>query len=512
MKGEFVMDNNSNYFKKGKKFFSRKNFLILQGIHILCFLLFIGPVSTSVLFSSGLICAFFYGILVIREILDTPSSISPFICYMVAGTIRIGLATCWVASAYFGGYKEILKHGIFYIGEELMYGHAIQMIGDWFFISGYTLWSNKKEYNMAEKKLPIAFPHIMLRNGCFLIFFGWLFQGIIILGVELKSIGLFFSYLIYYSSPAGLFLLFFSTFNLSKYEKTKVLIAICPLFIIEFILSLKSYMKSTTMILLIPLVFYFIEYAKIYFDNGNIKLSMKRLAPIFIIMLFVIMILFPYSEIRRNHFWEGGYAMYTPEVSSFLKEVAEAAIPGTTAFSSLHEFPNKGFWAFISRHSQIIGTSWVYQYVSDHGHADGMFIKEAFIAVIPRIIWKEKPIIMTSRAISVIIGIATSAETATTATDIGGMSGALYFNWGISCLIIGMFINGIILSFTWNIFRIHIFNNPIAAFVMMILLLESARYFESSFSGNIEFYLYIFIVFFPLFKIVNMLFYKSKSN
>ena len=493
------------------KIFSRKSFLILQGIHILCFFIFIGPVSTSVLFSSGLICAFFYGMLAIREILDTPYSISPFICYMIAGAVRIGLSICWVASVYFLGYKDILKQGIFYVGEELMYGHIIQMLGDWLFIAGYTLWSNKKEYKISAENLPIASPHIMLKNGCFLICFGWLFQGIIILGVDLKSMGLFFSHLIYYSSPAGLVLLFFSTFNLSKYEKTKVLIFILPLFAIEFILSLKSYMKQSTMILLIPLTFYFIEYTKVHFDNGNIKLSIKRFAPIFIIMLFVIMILFPYSEIRRNHFWEGGYMSYTPEIGSFLKEVAEAAIPGTPAFSSLHEFPSKGLWAFISRNSQIIGNSWVYQYVSEHGHADGIFIKEAFIAVIPRIIWPEKPIIMTSRVISVMIGIATSAETATTATDIGGMSGSLYFNWGILCLIIGMFANGILLSFTWNIFRRHIFNNPIATLVIMILLLGCARYFEGTFSGNIDFYLYIFIVFFPLFKIVNILFYKNKS-
>ncbi len=68
-----------------------------------------------------------------------------------------------------------------------------------------------------------------------------------------------------------------------------------------------------------------------------------------------------------------------------------------------------------------------------------------------------------------------------------------------------MFINGMLLSKTWQIFQAHILTNPIAMIVSIMLLLESLRQFEGFFDGGIGYYAYIFIVLYPLMRIFQVI-------
>lgn len=493
--------------------FSGKPFLFLQGIHILVFFTFIESVNPFILFASGLICIVLYGLLIRNEILRTAIVISPFIFYLASAMIRLGFSTCWAASAYHQGYIDAFNYGVYNAASYLMYGQAILLFGDWCFIAGYFFMRRKKRYNEHYENLPILPDARKLKRlAISLIIFGWMLHVASIAGIPLHRAGQLFTQIIYYASPAGILLLLYAFSQASGVAREKIRWLVLVLFLGEFVLSLRSYMKQSTMILLIPVVIYFVSSARQYLRSGRPILNKTKIVYAFGAIVFVMLILFPYSEIRRHYFWEGKEKTRVPEVTQFLLLATEAAIPGTSAFKKVHEFPHKGLWAFFSRQASLKGAGWSYNYVEEHGNINGELLKDVLIAIIPRIFWQGKPMISPGRKVAVWLGQAESFETATTASHVGGMAAAFYLNWGWACLVLGMFLNGILLCWVWKRFRPYLFSHPIATIVVVSLFVSTARHFESATEGNIPYYMYILVVFYPILLWTRHLFSMSANR
>jgi hypothetical protein len=128
------------------------------------------------------------------------------------------------------------------------------------------------------------------------------------------------------------------------------------------------------------------------------------------------------------------------------------------------------------------------------------------VALIPRAVWPDKPMIAAGRKIAVMLGQARDVETATTSTDAGSMAGALFLNYGWTSLVIGMFGNGALLCLLWRWTARYILINPFAALTAMMLYVAAGRYFASAADGNIAFYITIFVLYLPLVYLTKPLF------
>jgi hypothetical protein len=94
--------------------------------------------------------------------------------------------------------------------------------------------------------------------------------------------------------------------------------------------------------------------------------------------------------------------------------------------------------------------------------------------------------------------LASYEEKATTSTDAGGIAGALFFNWGWPAVILGMLVNGALMANFCRIAMPRMKHNPAAAAGCTLLFVETLRYFESSFGGNINLFFLLFVVVCPL--------------
>ena len=491
------------------RIFSKRRFLLLQGIHILLFFTFLGPVSPLALFMSGVVCILFYGLLIRAEIIRLHVVVSPLIFYLAAATMRLGFATCWASAVYHQGYIGTLHAGIYDPTPYLMYGHAILLVGDWFFITGYTLWARIKGGSVDLGNINIPDSQKLVGLGIGLIAFGWLVRTAFILGIPLGNIGQLGALMCGYSSPAGFLLLLYALHVSSRSRRKIISVLILAFFISEMTFSLGSYMKQAVIIVLIPFLMYFLASSRRFFRNGMVKLSKKRLFMAIGIVFFVAIILFPFSEMRRPHYW---LEEKKPRVLPYLIEVAKGAIPFTDRFNMLYTFPDGKFWYFFSRQASIVSCSWSYGHVLNSGDLNGELIKDGLFRIIPRIFWPEKPSVGPGAKIAVLLGQAKSVETAGTSSGAGDLAGSLYLNWGTPCLILGTFLNGIMLCLTWSTFRPYLFTNPVASIVGMILIVAAGRHFESGTAGFIPFYAYIFVVFFPLLLLTHALFTKGKKR
>jgi hypothetical protein len=78
------------------------------------------------------------------------------------------------------------------------------------------------------------------------------------------------------------------------------------------------------------------------------------------------------------------------------------------------------------------------------------------------------------------------------------MAGALYLNWGLASLVIGMLVNGILLAAVWSGIRADMLINPAAATAALMLYTEAGRSFASAADANIAFYVTFGIFYLPV--------------
>jgi hypothetical protein len=483
---------------------ARLTFLAIQAAHILVIWMFADTVRPLLLGLSGLCCIGIYGWLLNREISSGEIIVSPFTVYLCAAIFVLGTSSIWAAAVYAGGFYEVFMFGRYDVSESLMQGHVLLLLGDWLLIAGYTTASSRIQ--ISQITAPAGAIGRITAFALLLIMTGWALEMGTYFGFDPSGLGNWYKTFANFSGPAGLLMLLYARGQVAGAGRQLYVILIVFCFSLELFLSLRSYMKQATVQILLPVVLYLFSQMKKRGTDGQTRLNWQALGIAAVVGIFVALILFPFNEMRRADSWYGKVRLENPDAMPYLIEAAEGSIPGTSSFAKLHQFPDSGFWSFFERHAYLRSCGWSQQYVIQNGHTSGEFLRDGLVALIPRAVWPDKPMIAAGRKIAVMLGQARDVETATTSTDAGSMAGALYLNYGMPCLIIGMFVNGGLLCLLWSWIARDILINPFAALTAMMLYVAAGRYFASAADGNIAFYITIFVLYLPLIYLTKPLF------
>lgn len=480
-------------------------FFILQPIHIVIFAFLLEPMRPEVLFLSGFVTLIVYSSLLYHEYFRDRSGVTPFLFYLFLSWIRIGVIPLYLTAVEIYGYhNDLIFAGIHDVSSYYSHGLFIEVLGDWFFVSGYYYFRKHSRPASLLQSNPVSENYFVMRNGALFLFaMTYSLRLMEYFGFSLEWIGQPYKYVRGFGSASAMMMLLFAIRRAPSFARLFMILLLGFIVIIELGLALGSYMKTDAIILAIPFFILFINHAQYRRKRLSDLFLLKKTMALFIITLFSISVLFNYSQLRRKDFsitYTGASTDGSPEIAPYLLKAIKASLPWTQEFKEVQIFPKSGVWYFFSRNDMISADAWCYSYVDSHGTNNAKYLLEVPAVIIPRFLWPQKPFVVPGRDMSVLMGQAKYSESATTSTGLS-MAGALYLAWGYSCVIVGMFINGILLRYFWNEFSPGLNVNPISTMICISFYLYGIRWFEGVFDGNATMYILLFIFFLPASRI-----------
>ncbi len=481
-------------------FFKRSTFLYVQAIHILyLYIIFLEsnvqiPVLSSILSFSLYLCLL-YGC-----VCDSPNRITPMNVYLLAALLRIGIGSAFFSYVQSIGLSGYLSLGPRDTSRSIANGYFLVMLGDWFFIAGYYMkWRPSKSIPLYLR----TFSSSQLDSIKLAIFFTLLIsisiKFMFAVGLPIHKLGAVANRLNTWGLPSVVFIMLAYRGYTQGRIKFYLTISILIITAYNLYLGFNSYMKSDIFVPILPFIVYGLGFSRKINLAGKVRWQKGKIAAYSSIGMLCLLVIFSYSQDRRGEFDrdnKGQIVGDSPDIIPFLFESITKTFTGEF-LSEKNLKDEKGVFSIISRANTIVPSAWAYQYVQDFGTMEMETIYDGFIAIIPRILWPEKPLIATGRKVAVLLGQAENVETATTSTGIP-IAASFYWNGGYFTLIIGMFVAGILYSIAWNWFSPQILYNPFACIACFYLYSESYRGFESATDGGIAYFAYLGLVFFPL--------------
>ena len=456
----------------------------------------LGPMSSGVLVASGLVNICSYGAILIAELKRTPAGFSPILGYYIASFLRLGIAPLWISAVYSHGDYSELKLGEFSLHNVMLFGQFLLVVGDWILISAYALFDRKGGVNFAlTNQAHTRESRSNLKAIAVLLSIGWSLKIADIMGFSFVRSSVVPSLLATVLPPTAVYLLLVHGDSVVRSQRMGWRIVAFILTIIDVVLGMRSYMKSGVLIAVLPAFLYGFSRMRNEWSPGHTQLLARRFLPIATGVLVIGLVLFPFNQIRRTR----GLDLDSTENQLFIDIMSalEAAVPGTRQFERMHRFPRSGFWGLIGRHAIGISASWSYQYVTQDSHLKGELIWDEIVSLIPRPLWKDKPTYSPGHKITVLLGMASTKEEATTATDAGSMAGGLFLNFGWIGVLVGMIANGFLLAVASKLGLKTMKTNPAAAALCMMLYIQALKHYESATGGNISMYAVAFGLFLP---------------
>lgn len=481
-------------------------FFCIQFLHIALFYLFLKFVDHGWLLAiSGVLNFAMYGYMSWVEFRFGRDRINPFAIYLGMSSIRLGVAVIYIAAVIQLGYvsSSLFTMGSFDASEWLMEGQLIIMIGDWFFISGFFIVSRRLKVSNYKLKSGSNMQLRIYYSGLILAVIGFTVR-VIDSNINLGGLGQITSYFSTYGPPGGVLIMLLNirTRNLNILS----IDGLIPIMLLSFdiLAGLGSYMKSDLLISLLPLPIYFVF-------SGNrgkkwkfVSLSKTSMFLLALMAYFFLFTMSSYSELRRPKYWDNMGRFETlpsaevmPPIWPDLSSALQGSIPGTSKFTELHVFPDKGVWNILRRLAVTQLGAMSYGLVETYGAREDSFVKAVAYGIIPRVIFPDKAQISPGADTAVLLGQARTAESATSATGLT-MHGYYYYWGGIGAVIFGMFFSGIGLAIVWSKIRVDWVVNPITALLMIVLVYVCLHWFENGAFGYFPFYIYIFVIFIPL--------------
>ena len=495
---------------------SRLIFTAFQTSHIAVFYSFLGGgTDASVLASSGVVNILLYSWLLTNEFYSREKALSPIIFYLAASVFRIGIGTIYTVLVYESDSRLALNVGIYDVSDFLMEGHWLAMIGDLCFILGYFAFVSRTTKVEKRRNIGVTLATKRTRTYQIACLFMICAFCIRVLGqfITFGGLGQLAGYVGSYGPSAALYVMLSVIIANRNGIRSKRAVFIVLIGLVNAAWSLFSYMKSDLFIALLPFML-------IAAQSGmarDRRMTFKRLFwPVIFSAFFLVFFLFvvsAYSESRRSEFWIGTErkAEYDVEVIAHVERALLAVLPWTEENTKMHRFPDRGAWNMIARMSVTNLTAWSYARVDSRGVRPDSFFESVLVAVTPRVVWPDKPLLSPGADFHATIGLATSGATATSATALT-LQGAYYWWGGMLALIVGCFVTGSGFAVLLNIFSSTNKVNPISALITMVLCFEGFNWFESAFLGSFPFYLYALIVFLPLRSFFNYLILDGVSR
>ena len=453
--------------------------------------------------TSGFVAIVLYSGFLATEYRWNGFRVTPVLFYLAAGIFRLGTGALFIATAADAGDWTVLRVGIYDISAVLGYGHCLMLFGDWCFLAGYFAMSSLRPRDFAE---PAAVPSDLwyrVASAGMAIAVASFTLRIAERYVSFGGMATLADYLIDYGVAAGVYLTLLASRHSGGHRRVATPYAPVAYSLLGLNLmdALYSYMKTDILITILPLVVLGFERTR---EVAGPSVLFRLFRPVAgtLLVLYVFLVVAPsYSSSRRTDFWgvHSGPSQadrYTVSVAPHLVDAVSSAIPGTREFRESHQFPY-GAWTMIGRMANTPFAAWIYQEVESAGYREVGFLDELLLAVTPRILWPDKPLVRHGVEFSVTIGQAPSIDEATNSVATT-MQAAWYWRGGYLWLMAGCALSGAAFALVWLLFRNEIMLNPASAVVGMMLCHEGFRWFESSFLGGFPMYAYILIVFVPL--------------
>ena len=375
---------------------------------------------TASLVGSGIdlyvLLSFHYGILAFNHIKEKSIVITPQLIYY-AGVIIVNLGNISLISAI--GTPEQLKIYNYIIPRYIDTAALIWCISNAFFIIGYDYFKDKSFPTVAfELKNPTVLRTIFY----FLIIENVL--SIIGSGITLRQnqVGKIYVLL----NTIGI--LFFARLwakNDNKTYRTYALI----LYAIETYLSLvTSYLRFE---LILPTFYLFVGY---FIGKGHIKYIFSyRIIPFLVIMLLFSSV---FSTLQSNR-------------ANFLGVFTHLSSAKVAVEEEKPEDKKKG--GLLVRSSNVAQITNVIKLTKQNGFYEGRASSPILIALIPRALWPDKPLIQLGNWFALEIGVASKSEFGISNNSINmTVPGELYLDFGWIGVILGSMLLGAFISALWN--------------------------------------------------------------
>ncbi len=260
-----------------------------------------------------------------------------------------------------------------------------------------------------------------------------------------------------------------------KARKNNLLILLT---IILFFSTITQFSKSVLIYSIVPLLFYYL------LEN---KIKAKTIIAFVSFFLLIYFFIFPFVNAARTVFTDPTQKITFENVNTLLEDNKFSAISDENNLL----FQKSQSEIILSRLSEITATGFIVGEVYKKGSLNGSGLNYVLYAVIPRFLWKEKPITTQGTVFATYIG--------TQNISIGMTAvGELFWNYGVTGVIVGMLLLGVFWGHLINTFLSirNIFIKSLGLFILLFHINSQAEW-GSSFIGVI-----IFIIIFKALELV----------
>ena len=279
------------------------------------------------------------------------------------------------------------------------------------------------------------------------------------------------------------FLFFLTRYAVKKDDQWLLNFCLANTFILSINGFLFDYLRMST---IAPGIAFLIA---VFFGKEKIEaLFKKTLYPVYG-LLFVAVTIFPFIGQIRNS--SSGYDKIFSVMDKFNESDEVLQTP------DLYAEEDESFEARVSSINQ---TSQIVKLVKEEGYYKGATMAYLSYALIPRFLWKEKPIIAQGVWFALAIGQAYihadgKANNSVNMTS----SGELYLNFGLFGVMIGMFLIGYLCAYMWQISGFYESSDNVLGAMFGLYLFYLAT---STFGIDLQF-LVTLISYFCMFQFVN---------
>ncbi len=291
------------------------------------------------------------------------------------------------------------------------------------------------------------------------------------------------------------FLFFLTRYAVTKDDQTLLTYCLVNTFILSINGFLFDYLRMST---IAPSIAFLIA---VFFGKEKISaLFKKTLYPVYG-LLFVAVTIFPFIGQIRNS--ASGYDKIYSVFEKFNESGEKQATP------DLYAEEDESFEARVSIINQ---TSQIVKLVKEDGYYKGSSLAYLSYALIPRFLWKDKPIIAQGVWFALAIGQAYVHADGRANNSVNMTSaGELYLNFGLIGVVMGMFMIGYLCAYMWQISGFYGSCDNILGAMFGLYLCYLAT---STFGIDLQF-LVTLISYFCMFQAVNYLyrfFLKPKNT
>ena len=446
--------------------------------------------DAQTLTTTGFIAFVLYSGFLVAEYRWNGLRVTPILFYLGAGVFRLGTGALFVATAAVEGEWPLVQVGIHDVSQVLGYGHLLILLGDWCFIAGYVAVSSlsKREFlgpSEVSRELwgRVGGVGIAAAIAAFVLRLGQHY-------VSLGGLASLTNYLSDYGVAAGVFLTLLASRHgggRGRFGISYATIAYCLLGL-SLMDALYSYMKTDILLGILPLVVLGFERAGDVHGRGLLSRLVRPVAGTMLVLYMFLFVVSSYSSLRRPDFW-GAHSgsiqaqPHTVAVTLHLFDAIRSAVPGTAEFREAHGFPY-GVWQMIGRMSFTAPAAWIYREVESAGFRQAGFVEELLLAVAPRVLWPDKPLVRPGVEFAVAVGQSPNVDSATSSMAMT-MQGGWYWRGGYAWLVAGCALSGAAFALVWLLFRNEIGLNPASAIIGLMLCHEGFRWLESASLGGI---------------------------